>query len=97
MIFVADVESSVPRPVREFKASSSATLAPGERLPLAVTLPPRAFAFWHPDKKMWMIEPGDFTVQVGPSAHDLPLQANLSLPGGTLAGEARHGRARESC
>ncbi|MEI6033775.1 MAG: glycoside hydrolase family 3 N-terminal domain-containing protein [Verrucomicrobiae bacterium] len=84
MIFVA-AESSVPRPVREFKASATATLAPGERQTLAVTLPPRAFAFWHPDKKMWVIEPGEYTILVGPSAKELPLQAKLTLRGRTLS------------
>jgi beta-glucosidase len=78
LVFVGDAEASVPRPVREFKACATATLAPGESRELSVTLPARAFAFWHPDTRAWTIEPGTFVIEVGPHAGHLALRATVA-------------------
>jgi beta-glucosidase len=64
--------------------SASASHDPGESTRLSVHLPARAFAFWHPDQDRWLVEPGTFTIEVGPSANCLPLHGTVTQPMRTL-------------
>ncbi|RMD83031.1 MAG: hypothetical protein D6820_02845 [Lentisphaerae bacterium] len=79
-LYVRDMESSVPRPVRELKGFKRVTLAPGQRRKVSFVLKKDAFAFWHPGKKKWTVEPGLFTIDVGPNSRTFPLSATVSLP-----------------
>lgn len=81
LIFVGDDEASVPRPLRELKATVPVTLNPGEKQTVQIRLDERALSFWHPDAGRWLSEPGGFTVWVGPSAICLPLCGRFQLAG----------------
>ena len=78
LIFVSDLASSVPRPVREFKTTASATLSPGETRTLSVRLPARAFAFWNPAQQAWVVEAGEFRIEVGPDSQHLSLSTEIA-------------------
>ena len=45
-------------------------LEPGESRPVTVTLDDRAFAYFRPEARHWLVEPGKFTITVGFSAAD---------------------------
>ena len=47
-------------------------LAPGQRGPVDVAVPTRLLAYWDDG---WNYEPGDYTLRVGTSVVDLPLDA----------------------
>lgn len=79
LVFVSDVESSLPRPDKQLEGFAKVTLEPGERRTVSVTLPPRAFAFFHSDRKQWVIEPGAFRVQIGASARDIRLEQCIEV------------------
>ena len=78
-VYVADVESSVARPVRELKGFTKITLEPGESRQVSVELDQRAFSFWSVRHGRWAVEAGDFTIAVGPNSRDLPLSQTISI------------------
>ena len=67
-LYVADVESSVPRPPKELKRFAKVSLAPGETETVRFVLDSRAFAFW---KDGWVVEPGEFELLCGSSSGDI--------------------------
>jgi len=80
-LYVRDVECSVFRPEKELKGFIKAELQPGEERALEIKLDPRAFAFYNPESRQWVIEEGEFEILVGASSRDIRLRAALSLPG----------------
>lgn len=85
-VYVADDEASVVRPVKELKGFARLELAPGETGTARITLPPRAFSFFDPDRRRWVAEPGRFTIHVGASSADIRSTATVTLGGGALPG-----------
>ena len=78
-VYVADLESSVPRPPRELKGFAAVRLAPGETVELALALEDRDLAYWDTASRSWRIEPGRFEIQVGRSSRDIRLRRTIEL------------------
>ena len=78
-VYVADLESSVPRPPRELKGFAVVHLAPGEAAELTLALEDRDLAYWDTARHSWRIEPGRFEVQVGRSSRDIRLRRTFEL------------------
>jgi beta-glucosidase len=76
-VYVADLESSVPRPPRELKRFAVVRLAPGEVAVLTLTLQDRDLAYWDAARHSWRIEPGRFEIQVGRSSRDIRLRQSF--------------------
>ncbi len=76
-LYVRDMESSVKRPRMELKGFSKVNLAPGEARDVTFDLDARAFAFYQPDRKEWVVEPGEFAMLVGVSSRDIRQTARL--------------------
>lgn len=85
-VYVADPESSLPRPKRELKAFAKVYLAPGESQRVTLELDERAFAFFSEEAKHWVVEPGRFIVSVAKNAaepgytHEISRTTRLLLP-----------------
>ena len=73
-VYLADLESSVPRPPRELKGFAVVRLPPGEVAELTLTLQDRDLAYWDATSHSWRIEPGRFEIQVGRSSRDIRLR-----------------------
>lgn len=78
-VYVSDLHSSVPRPVKELKGFSKVSLKAGETKRVTVSLNRRAFSFYDVRKKDWSAEPGQFFVLVGGSSVSVPLKATFTL------------------
>lgn len=78
-IYVHDVKSSVPRPLKELKGFEKVFLKKGETKHLTIVLGKEAFSFYDVNSHQFTIEPGEFTIMVGPSSAELPLQGTVSL------------------
>jgi len=78
-VYVSDVKSSLPRPVKELKGFAKVFLKPGERKTATVALDRDAFAFYDPARRGWVAERGDFRVQVGASSRDVKLEGEFTL------------------
>jgi beta-glucosidase len=67
-VYVADLESSVQRPVKELKGHQKVYVAVGETVDVLVTLDKYALSFWSQDHERWLAEKGSFEVVVATSA-----------------------------
>jgi beta-glucosidase len=84
-VYVADVESSVARPVRELRGFAKASLAAGTSRQVSIELDQRAFAFWSVRHHDWVVEAGDFVIAVGSNSRDLPLTETVTVEAPGLA------------
>ncbi len=80
-LYVADDEASVFRPDSELKGFTKVSVEAGASARAQVELDARAFSFWHPVLRRWVVEPGTFTVLVGASSRDVRLRATVDLAG----------------
>jgi len=78
-LYVSDVESSHPRPVKELKGFTKVQLEPGETQKASITLNMQAFRYFDPEWKQWIIEPGEFKIQIGASSADIRLTGAVEM------------------
>ncbi len=78
-VYVADPESSVPRPPRELKSFAVVRLGPGETADVPIAIQRRHLAFWDAERHGWRVEPGRFEIQVGHSSRDIRLRREFEL------------------
>jgi beta-glucosidase len=78
-LYIEDVESSLPRPVKELKGFVKVMLEPGERKSVTIALDLRAFMFFDPTLNGWLAENGDFNILIGSSSRDIRLSAPYCL------------------
>jgi beta-glucosidase len=76
-LYIKDVKSSVPRPLKELKGFSKVALSPGETKKVELTLSEKDFSFWDVNKKSWYAEPGEFVIMVGAASNDIRLVATV--------------------
>jgi beta-glucosidase len=70
-LYVSDKHSSLPRPPKELKGFAKIALDPGKSTTIKFDLDERAFSFYDPDRKQWVMEPGEFEILVGSSSRDI--------------------------
>jgi beta-glucosidase len=70
-LYVHDAHASVDRPTRELKGFRRVMLEPGETKTVSFVVDAGAMSFFHPVEKSWVVEPGDFEVDVGASSRDI--------------------------
>uniref|UniRef100_E6QIC1 Thermostable beta-glucosidase B (Gentiobiase) (Cellobiase) (Beta-D-glucoside glucohydrolase) n=1 Tax=mine drainage metagenome TaxID=410659 RepID=E6QIC1_9ZZZZ len=78
-LYVHDGHAKVDRPAHELKGFERVSLAPGETKTVHFKLDRAALSYWSTKKHAWVADSGEFTLQVGSSSRDLPLQATLTL------------------
>ena len=78
-LYVGQKKCLVERPVKELKGFSKVNLMPGETKTIDIKLDERAFQFYHPEKKQWTAEPGEFEILIGASSRDLRLRDTIKL------------------
>jgi beta-glucosidase len=81
-IYVRDLQSSEPRPLKELKGFKKIHLAPGAQEQLQIRLKSDAFSFWSEAKRGWTLEGGEFEILVGSSSRDIRLSSLVNLKGG---------------
>lgn len=77
-LYVSDLKSSLPRPIKELKGFDKVFLQPGETKTVTFTLDQEAFSYYDPAQHGWTVEPGKFKISVGSSSSDIRLQSELS-------------------
>jgi len=68
--YLRDDVSSVTRPVKELVGFKRVTLKPGETREVTIPIRPEAFMLWNA-RMQRVVEPGTFTIMVGPNSVDL--------------------------
>ncbi len=78
-LYIQDLQSSLPRPLKELKGFRKLLLKPGEKRTVSIPLERNAFAYYDPDRKGWIAEKGDFRILVGSSSRDIRLDTVFRL------------------
>ena len=78
-LYVEDVQSSVPRPIKELKEFKKVEIEPGESVTVVLRLTKQDFSFWNPQTKGWYAEKGAFIIHIGSSSKDIRLKKEIEL------------------
>ena len=70
-LYISELQSSLPRPVKELKGFSKVKLAPGETREVTFTIGKEALSFFDDTRHEWVTEPGKFEALVGASSTDI--------------------------
>lgn len=70
-LYISDVKSSLPRPVKELKGFQKVTLNPGESCEVTFNIDNSMLSFYDDAKGEWRMEPGRFEAIIGASAGDI--------------------------
>ena len=70
-LYISDLKSSLPRPVKELKSFSKTKLAPGETREITFTIGKEALSFFDDIRHEWVAEPGKFEAGIGASSTDI--------------------------
>jgi beta-glucosidase len=81
-LYVGAEQSAVQRPEKELKGFTKVLLAPGETKTVKMALNSRSFAYYSTEKHTWVVEPGDFEIQVGSSSRDIRLKGTYPIATG---------------
>jgi beta-glucosidase len=82
-LYVRDKESTIDRPLRELKGFAKIALNPGEEKPVSFTLDKRSFAYYNTAIHGWVVESGEFSIDIGASSRDIRLIASITVEGTT--------------
>jgi beta-glucosidase len=78
-LYISDLKSSLPRPVKELKEFEKVSLKAGETKVVTFTVDKSALSFFEADKHEWIAEPGDFEAVVGASSTDIKTKVGFKL------------------
>ena len=78
-LYVSDPKCSVMRPTKELKGFDKVLLQPGELKEVSITVQVSSFAFYSEEGKNWLVEPGDFVLQVNSSSAQNKLKQTIKV------------------
>ena len=78
-LYISDLKSSLPRPVKELKGFSKIQLAPGETQEVTFLIDKQALSFFNDSRHEWVAEPGKFEAQIAASATDIKSKVTFEL------------------
>ena len=76
-VYVRDVEASVKVPIRQLKRFQRITLDPNESKTVSFNLPASELSFYDVESNDFIVEPGEFEIQIGGSSEDIQLQKSI--------------------
>jgi beta-glucosidase len=77
-LYLHDKKASVDRPIKELKGFDKVFLQPGETQKISIELSKRDLSFWDIKTNNWLVEPGEFEVQLGTSLDNILLKSVFS-------------------
>lgn len=85
-VYVRDVESSVPRPLKELKGYEKVFLKKGETKRVTIVLDKDAFSYYDMNRHQFVVEKGAFEILAGSVSNLLPLKAKVMIRENDKAG-----------
>lgn len=73
-LYINDPVPELDRPVKELKAFSRVYVDAHSKIEVELTLNNDAFAYYHPEKRQWTTETGQYKILVGSSSRDIKLE-----------------------
>ena len=78
-LYVQDVESSLPHPIKGLKGFKKVNIKSGDSTTVEIKLNKKAFSFWNPATKNWIEEKGKFIIHIGSSSQDIKLNKEIEF------------------
>ncbi|MGC4130390.1 MAG: glycoside hydrolase family 3 C-terminal domain-containing protein [Bergeyella sp.] len=78
-LYISDLKSSLPRPLKELKGFEKVSLKPGEIKEVSITIDQSALSYFDDAKHEWVAEPGDFEALAGSSSSDIKSKVKFTL------------------
>jgi len=78
-LYISELKSSVPRPVKELKGFEKIALQPNEEKTVTFTIDKSALSYFDAAKHDWVAEPGDFTALIGAASDDIRTKILFTL------------------
>lgn len=78
-LYISDLESSLPRPIKELKGFNKVNLKAGEEKTVTFTILPENLKFFDDKKHEWVAEPGKFEILIGSSSTDIKDKVGFEL------------------
>ena len=78
-LYISDLKSSLPRPIKELKGFQKVRLAPGETKQVTFTVDKDALSYFDDAQHAWVAEAGKFEAIVAASATDIKSKVVFSL------------------
>ena len=78
-LYIQALNSSIERPVKELKAFTKTVLNAGETKNVTLKLKNIDFAYWDVKSHAWKVEPGIYTLLLGPASNDIKQTAKITI------------------
>lgn len=78
-LYISDIESSLPRPIKELKDFKKVYLEPAQTAEVEFEITPDKLAFFNDIKHEWTAESGDFEIHIGSSSKDIRNRIKFKL------------------
>ena len=78
-LYVSDPVCSVMRPVKELKGFKKVFLKPGESRRITLDIPVSSLAFYSEAQSQFVVEPGEFILQLGASTSDIKQKLSIDV------------------
>lgn len=78
-LYIRDLKSSLPRPVKELKGFCKVVLKPNETKQVSFTVTAEELAYFDDAKHQWVAEPGKFEALVAASSADIRTKVSFEL------------------
>lgn len=78
-LYVSDPVCSVMRPVKELKGFKKVFLKPGESRRITLDIPVSSLAFYSEAQSQFVVEPGEFILQLGASTSDITQRISVEV------------------
>ncbi|MHA7132684.1 glycoside hydrolase family 3 C-terminal domain-containing protein [Oerskovia turbata] len=83
-VYTGLASAAVQRPERELKAFAIVALEPGESREVVLTVRRSDLAYWHARADRWVVEGGEYTVDVAASSRDVRSSTTVAVDGDPL-------------
>ncbi len=78
-LYVAQLGSELPRPLKELKGFNKVSLKAGEQKMITIELKEDAFQYYNDAMNKWVTDGGNYTIMVGSSSKDIRLSSSIKL------------------
>ena len=78
-LYISDLKSSLPRPIKELKGFQKVFLQPGETQDVTITINKDALSFYDDATSAWKAEAGDFEALIGTASDNLTQKVKFTL------------------
>lgn len=78
-LYISDLKSSLPRPVKELKGFQKVKMKPGEMVEVSFIVDKTDLSFYDDKKQEWVAEPGTFEIIIATSAIDVKSRVQICL------------------